>query len=81
MMTNKNKRPETIADRQIKSTWFGRSLENFKKQHSLKKGVQAARTLTQARIEAFGEKDSRVGTCQCKQAGCMRYGRGKSSHC
>lgn len=73
---------ETIADREHKSSWIGRSLENYKamhRQHTPE--VDRARSLTEARRIAFGEKVKKVGVCGCKQPGCERYGRGKSDAC
>lgn len=79
----------TIADREFRSTWTGRSLSNYKSMHretAAKKGkgaeLQAARTLTEARVVVFGEKNKAVGICSCFQPGCKRYGHGKpSSNC
>lgn len=78
----------SIADRQYNSTWTGRSLDNYKQMQrkvAEAKGklneLLSARSLTEARIAVYGEKESRVGKCPCKQASCGRYGRGKSSHC
>lgn len=78
----------TIADREYSSTWTGRSLENYKQMHrsvAEKKGtlneLLSARTLTAARIAAYGEKPKKVGVCGCKQERCERYGRGKSDAC
>jgi hypothetical protein len=79
MKSNSSRKPETIADRKINSTWFGRSLENYVQQHPK---AQGARTLTEARTLAFGERESRVGTCNCKQNSCTRFGHGKArSNC
>jgi hypothetical protein len=59
--------------------WAGRSLSNYIDMHPKAKG---ARTLTQARIMAFGPKTKRVGSCPCGNAGCKRYaGGGGGSNC
>lgn len=73
-----NRKPETIADRPINSTWCGRSLESY---IALFPKAAGARTLTEARQLAHGEKHKKVGECPCKQSTCNRYGKGKSSHC
>jgi hypothetical protein len=79
MMSKKtNAKPETIADRKINSTWHGRSLEGYIAIHPKAAG---ARTLTQARIMAFGEKESRVGVCNCQQNTCQRYNGKTKSNC
>jgi hypothetical protein len=57
--------------------WAGRSLSNYIDMHPKAKG---ARTLTQARILAFGPKTKRVGSCSCGNTACKRYsGGGKAS--
>jgi hypothetical protein len=79
-MNKKTRKVETIADRPINSTWTGRSLDNYIAMHPKAAG---ARSLTEARQKAFGEKQPKVGVCQCGQPGCQRYrGGGKGlSHC
>lgn len=62
-------RPET--------TWGGRSLTNYISQHPKARG---AKSLTEARRKAFGEKQKNFG-CKCKQAACKRSGGKSGSNC
>ncbi len=57
-------------------TWVGRNLANYISQNAKAKG---AKTLTEARKLAFGEKP-KSNACKCGQQKCARDG-GKSSHC
>lgn len=79
MSKQKTGKMETIADRRINSTWFGRNLDNYVAQHPK---AQGAKSLTEARVMAFGERESKVGVCNCGQNSCIRFGHGKArSNC
>jgi hypothetical protein len=54
-----------------------RDLKNYISMHPEARG---ARTLTEARRKAFGQK-TKTFTCRCKQAGCKRRNGGKDSAC
>lgn len=49
------------------NTWAGRSLENYLKMHPKAKG---AKTLTEARLKAFGPKPKRLHFDKCSR-GCV----------